>query len=159
PLMANEEGPAGRLSTRSPWPAEERPHVRFPLAHQVAAVGIQPVVAIDLPGRPADLELLDERGSPQSEVEPGIAGRLVAAAPAARRHLPAPPGLELDSRPDPVPVRPDPFQPERDPVAGPDRLVMKVNQRLVLGEDDGIPPAVIIEVADGQAATQVEPFE
>ena len=69
---------------------------RLAFAEEVAPVGGQLLVSIDPARRPADLDPLDPGRRPQAEVEPRVAGRLVAAAAEPPRRLPGSAGLDRD---------------------------------------------------------------
>ena len=90
-------------------------------------------------------------------MEPRVRRRLIAPSADALGHLPTrPPQETVDPGPHRVAVRPRPFELEDDEVPGPLRLVVEVDQRLVLRDDERVEPAVVIEVADGQAAAEVQ---
>ena len=85
-------------------------------------------------------------------MEPGVGGRLVAPAadpPGASRV--APPAVTVTRAPTASRFEAVAFEPERQRAAalGP---VVEVGQRAVLGEDQEVDPAVVVEVAGGQPA-------
>ena len=87
-------------------------------------------------------------------MEARVARRLVAAARrAAEADLACRPLATTVTRA-PTASRFDPvaLQAEGDEMAGVLGPVVEVGQGLVLGEDQGVDPAVVVEVADGQAA-------
>ena len=138
----------------------EGPQPRVPFSHEIAAVNTQPVVPIDLPRRPPHFQPFDPRRSPQAEVESRISGRLVAAAADPLRDWRRPPASSSTRAPTPSRFERTPSQPRASP-SGRLRLVWlwKIDERLILRQDDGVDPAVVVEVADGQAAAQVERLE
>src|SRR5207249_57598 len=82
------------------------------LAEPVTGVGRQVVVAIDGAGGPADHDLIDAAGRAEPEMEPAVAGGLIAAAPDPLGHLATAAADDRDARPDGVTVRDSPLQAE-----------------------------------------------
>src|SRR5262249_33887434 len=85
---------------------ETRERQRFGCAftQEVARVGGEVRVAVDLPRRPADLDAIDGGSGTEAEVQAGVARRLKAAAPDALGPLPARAGCERDLRANAVAV-------------------------------------------------------
>ena len=108
-------------------------------------------MAVDPPRRPGDLDRLDPVGPAEPEVEPRIGGGQVAAAADALGDLATAPARDRHPGADAVAVGGGPFEAEGEEVAarGP---VVEIGQGRVLGDDQEVEPAVVVEVADGQPA-------
>jgi len=77
--------------------------------------------------------------------------RLVTSPAHSLGDLAAAAGYDSDARTDAVAIGWGSFEPEGHVVSDPRRLVVKVGDRFVLGEDDGIDTAVVVEIAGSEA--------
>src|SRR4051794_9418151 len=104
---------------------------------------------------PAHLDRFDLLRCSQSKMEPGIARRLVASPADPLRYLAPTTASNRDPGPDSVAIRSCTLQAEANEMAWLFRVVVQVNQWLILVEHDGIQTPVVIEVADRQTPTEV----
>ena len=106
-------------------------------------------MAIDPPGRPGDLDRLDPVGPAEAEVEARTGGGEVARPPDAPGDLAAASARDRHPGADAIAVGGGPFEEEGEGVSplGP---VVEIGQGSVLGDDQEVEPAVVVEVADGQ---------
>src|SRR5690606_35503996 len=102
--------------------------------------------AVGAAGWPADLDRIDAPGVAEAEVQAGVAGRLVAAASEAGGDPAAAAGLDDDRGTDAVAVRRGPLEPQDEEAAGPLGAIAEQHERLVLGLEDGIGQAVVVQV-------------
>ncbi len=117
-------------------------------------------MVIDSSRGPAHLDRLHPLARSQPEMESRVAGRLKAPASEPRRDLGATAGPDGDHGTDSIPVRPGPFELKYYEMAADSLgLVPEFDQRFVLRDHQGIEPSVVVEVADGEAAANVEPLE
>ena len=89
-------------------------------------------------------------------METRVTRRLVAAAAESVLYLPPSPRVEEHTRPDTVAIGSHAFQTQDQPVAAASGLVAQVNERLVLRLNNHVDPAVVVEVARGQASAEVQ---
>ncbi len=99
------------------------------------------------------------RASPSPKCRRRIRRRLVAPAAEPLGHPDPAAARDRDLGPHGVAVRLRPLELEDDEVPGALRLVVEVDQGLVLRDDDDVGPAIVVEVADGQAAAEVQRLE
>ena len=116
---------------------------------------------IDLSRRPTHLDRFDLSRCSQAEMQPGIAGRLIAAPADALGHAAPPAAVNRDPRPHGIAVRSGTLQAEPDEMArrtlrGCPGSVVQVNEWLILIEHDRVETPVVIQVADRQTPTEVQ---
>ena len=116
-----------RLRSRE---SRQRHQFRLPLACQVARIGGQVRPAVDSSRGPADLDRESTRSLvAQPEMEPGVVGRLVAAAALALGNLAAASGGDRDPRADAVAVGFRALEPQGQKVPNSLGLVVEVGRR------------------------------
>src|SRR6266446_6757280 len=122
------------------------------LANRDDAVYFQSSFHLPLAARPIDIDPLNAGRAPQSEMQPEIALRQVAAAAPHFIHLGAAAGREAHARSNGAPVGPDSFKFEKDPV--PRGLMRRLQQRwrLILIVDQHLNGSVVIVVSKSCAA-------
>src|SRR5262249_37155353 len=149
--------PAGsRLNKVIPSPPGGRPRLGLVLAldETVVAVGGQVVPVLLLAVGPGDGQPADLGRLAQAEDVARVAGRGVAAAPLGGAPLGAAAGPQADAGADPAAVvLAD--QLHAQPVVAGRRHVAQHRHGVVGVADDGIDAAVVVEVAQGQAAAEV----
>ena len=125
-----------RSSAAGRWRREpgDGHHFTLALAQQVGGIGRQGPEPSDPPRRPGHLDRVDPVGVAEAEVEPRVAGRLVA--PPAEPPGDLAPTARDDGDPgaDGVAVGGRPLEAEGQRSGPPAVLVVEVGQRLVLGE-------------------------
>ena len=136
-------------------PPRERPCRGLAFTEQVGSIGDEVAVAINASRRPGDLDEFGTPGPAQSDIDPGIGRRQVAAAAEPGDDLPAPEGGDGDAGSDGVAVRRGAFEPHREGMSSVGHVV-KQDQGLVRRDEQRVRPPVIVEVADRQASAQVE---
>ena len=123
------------------------------LTDQVRSIGGQVPEPADQAGGPGHLDLINKGRRSQPKMDSGIAGRLITPASVTEADETATSRTNTHPRSDRVPVRGNALEPEGDRVAG-GGLVVHVGQGFVLGEKQQVDPAVVVQVADGQPASE-----
>src|SRR4051794_29487462 len=124
----------------------------------VAAPGLERLVTIGPPRRPAHFDFLFLFRNAEPEMETRIARGLIAAPAKPRSHLAAVATMDRDDGAYRVAVRGGPFELEGQRSALL-RAIVEVDQRLILHEDHGVEAAIVVEVAHRQPASDVERLE
>ena len=122
------------------------------LTKQIAVIGGQTGMAVDLARRPANFDLLDALVLAESEVKARIIGGLVASAADALGDLALFASRDGKARPDTVTVGLRAFELEGHVVARLASSVVEISKRLVLSDYDHVDAAVIVKVTGGQTA-------
>src|SRR5262249_3029614 len=134
-------------------PSESRQGSRIGIAFAqgIPGPGEEALPAVDPTRRPADLDVLDAWAFAEAEVEPRIVGGQVAAATDTLRHLAPAASGDGDPSPDAIAVGSRSLEAEREESAGLVSPVVEIGEGAVLGDDHGIDPPVVVQVARGEA--------
>ena len=135
---------------RSGREAAQGPRHAFPLAQQVTGVGRESAVSVRPSGGPGDFDPVGAGILTEAEVEAGVAGRLIAAPADAPGGPATTAGRDRDAGADRLALRRRRFQQERQRVTALGAVV-EIGQRPVERRDHQVDPAVIVEVAGGEA--------
>src|SRR5262249_45590059 len=113
---------------------------------------LQVLEMTDLPRRPAHLHILYAVDL-KAEVDPGVRGRLVAAAAGFPGAVAPAADRDRDDRTQGIAIGASAFEAEGREVAA-RCLIVKINQRAALGDRDEVAPAVVVHVARGETAAE-----
>jgi hypothetical protein len=147
---------AYRAASRLRAVAFQRLRLGLPFVEEITRVSGQIMVSVDAAGWPDHFDLLDTIGAGKTEMEPGIAGRLIAATTDTRDDLATSAGLERDLGPDAITVGWLPDQPERREMTRA-LTVVEIGEGLILGDDDQIDSTVVFQVSGSQSPTHSKP--
>ncbi len=117
-------------------------------------------VLVCLTRRPAHGDRIDSFGFPQSEMEPVIAGGLVASTAKAHTHLLPPAGPDRDDRAHSIAVRSRSLERDRDEVRA--RIlasIVEVHEPLVVRYQERVDSPVIIQITHRQCSPDVNLLE
>ena len=125
---------------------------RVTFDESVAGVRGEAMMTLAAARGPGNLDAINFAAGSQAKMKTGVARREIAASAEPRGDLSPARDSDSNSRSDGIPVRGGPFEPERDEMVlglGP---IVEQGERNVLGDEQQIDAAVVVQVADRESA-------